>query len=59
MQSHHGDPELLMYVPFTCPVKVMSITVIGGGSGTSPNKIRLFKDASNLDLSNVVDRPST
>jgi len=37
LQSPEGDPELLMYVPFVCPVKIHTISIIPGGGGTTPN----------------------
>lgn len=53
VQSNVGDPELLMYVPFICPVKVLSICIIGGGNGSTPAEVRIFKNHDNLDFSNV------
>lgn len=53
LMSNEGDEELLLYIPFICPVKVLSICVIGGGSGTSPNLVRIFKNHDHLDFSNV------
>lgn len=58
LQSHQGDPELLLFIPFICPVKIMSLCVIGGGSGTSPNSVRIFKDKESLDLSSVGELPA-
>jgi hypothetical protein len=51
--SNEGDPELLIYVPFICPVKVLSICVIGGGNGATPRELRVFKNHENLDFANV------
>lgn len=53
LQSYEGDPELLLYIPFTCPVKVLSICVIGGGNGSTPPEMRIFKNQDHLDFSNV------
>jgi PITH domain len=53
IQSNERDPELLVYVPFICPVKVLSIIVIGGGNGTTPSEVRIFKNQDSLDFSNV------
>ena len=53
LQSNEGDPELLLYVPFICPVKVLSICIIGCGSGTTPSEVRIFKNHDSLDFSNV------
>ena len=35
--SEEDDPELIIHVPFTCDVKLKSISVIGGSEGTSPS----------------------
>ena len=53
LQSNEGDPELLLYVPFVCPVKVLSLCIIGGGNGTTPQEMRLFKNQDSLDFGNV------
>lgn len=42
VRSQDGDAELLMFVPFISPVKLTAISVIGGGGGSTPNKVRLF-----------------
>lgn len=44
VRSQDGDPELLVFVPFTSPVKLTAVCVIGGGGGSTPNKIRLFSN---------------
>eukprot|EP00697_Spironema_sp_BW2_P016713 gnl/Spiro4/8103_TR4269_c0_g1_i1.p1 gnl/Spiro4/8103_TR4269_c0_g1~~gnl/Spiro4/8103_TR4269_c0_g1_i1.p1 ORF type:complete len:233 (-),score=65.43 gnl/Spiro4/8103_TR4269_c0_g1_i1:51-707(-) len=47
------DPELLLFVPFTCAVKIKSICVIGGGDSQSPNKLRVFINRDDLDFGTV------
>ncbi|KAL5825876.1 hypothetical protein ACOSQ3_021939 [Xanthoceras sorbifolium] len=42
MESNEGDPELLVYIPFTSDVKIKSILVVGGTDGTSPSKMRVY-----------------
>ncbi|CAN1147323.1 PITH domain-containing protein GA19395 [Linum perenne] len=42
LESNDGDPELLVYVPFTSDVKIKSISIVGGSDGTSPSKMRVF-----------------
>ena len=44
VRSQDGDPELLVFVPFISPVKLTAICVIGGGGGSTPNKVRLFSN---------------
>ncbi|CAG9316292.1 unnamed protein product [Blepharisma stoltei] len=53
LKSNEGDQELLLYIPFVCPVKVLSMCIIGGGGGTSPQLVRVFKNNDHLDFSNV------
>ncbi|GFZ08557.1 PITH domain protein [Actinidia rufa] len=40
LESNDGDPELLVFIPFTSDVKIKSISVVGGADGTSPSKMR-------------------
>ncbi|KAL7121949.1 hypothetical protein ACP275_01G015600 [Erythranthe tilingii] len=42
LESNEGDPELIVFIPFTSDVKIKSISVVGGADGTSPAKIRAF-----------------
>ncbi|KAE8665273.1 Detected protein of confused Function [Hibiscus syriacus] len=34
LESNEGDPELLVYIPFTSDVKIKSISIVGGADGT-------------------------
>jgi hypothetical protein len=42
LESNEGDPELLVFVPFTSDVKIKSISIVGGPEGTSPSKLRVY-----------------
>ncbi|RRT82970.1 hypothetical protein B296_00002363 [Ensete ventricosum] len=42
LESNDGDPELLVFIPFTSDVKIKSISVVGGSGGTSPSKMRAY-----------------
>lgn len=47
------EEGLVMCVPFTCPVKITALTVIGGDNGKSPCKVNLF--ANLADPTSVMD----
>jgi hypothetical protein len=54
------DPELkeeglVITVPFTCPVKLTGLTVIGGEAGRSPRQVLLF--ANLVDAGAVMEIP--
>ncbi|BBG95103.1 Protein of unknown function D [Prunus dulcis] len=53
LESNEGDPELLVYIPFTSDVKIKSISIIGGADGTSPSKMRVFINRDGIDFSDV------
>eukprot|EP00746_Dinoflagellata_sp_MGD_P058175 gnl/MRDRNA2_/MRDRNA2_249472_c0_seq1.p1 gnl/MRDRNA2_/MRDRNA2_249472_c0~~gnl/MRDRNA2_/MRDRNA2_249472_c0_seq1.p1 ORF type:complete len:207 (+),score=44.38 gnl/MRDRNA2_/MRDRNA2_249472_c0_seq1:42-662(+) len=55
VESPEGDPELMIVVPFTSPVKLASVIIIGGDEGTSPSKVRLYINREGLDFSSVAD----
>ncbi len=50
LQSNEGDPELLIYIPFTAAVKMKSMTMIGGEDGTSPAIVKLFVNKEHPDF---------
>lgn len=41
LESNRGDPELLLFVPFTYNVKIKSICILGGDDGTAPDKLKV------------------
>nr|KJB65598.1 hypothetical protein B456_010G102800 [Gossypium raimondii] len=53
LESNEGDPELLVYIPFTSDVKIKSISVVGGADGTSPSKLRVFINREGIDFSDA------
>jgi len=55
LRSDDDDPELLIHVPFTGAIKLQAISVIGGGGGASPAKLKVFTNRDNLDFSTASD----
>ncbi|CAK9312471.1 unnamed protein product [Citrullus colocynthis] len=53
LESNEGDPELLVFIPFTSDVKIKSISIIGGGDSTSPSKMRAFINREGIDFSDA------
>ncbi|XP_058068325.1 uncharacterized protein LOC131217405 isoform X4 [Magnolia sinica] len=53
LESNEGDPELLVFIPFTCDVKIKSISIVGGAGGTSPSKMRAFINRDGIDFSDA------
>ncbi|CAK7353048.1 unnamed protein product [Dovyalis caffra] len=53
LESNEGDPELLVYIPFTSDVKIKSISIIGGTDGSSPSKMRAFINRDGIDFSDA------
>eukprot|EP00250_Pteridium_aquilinum_P022703 c25583_g1_i1 orf=328-936(-) len=51
LESNEGDPELLLFIPFTTDVKIKSISIIGEGSGRSPSRMRAFINREDIDFS--------
>lgn len=36
LESEDDDPQLLIHIPFTCPVKIRALTILGGDDGAAP-----------------------
>ncbi|KAI3822017.1 hypothetical protein L1987_09598 [Smallanthus sonchifolius] len=53
LESNEGDPELIVFIPFTSDVKIKSISIVGGADGTSPNKMRAFINREGIDFSDA------
>ncbi|KAE9594562.1 hypothetical protein Lal_00037452 [Lupinus albus] len=53
LESNEGDPELLVFIPFTSDVKIKGISIVGGADGTSPSKMRAFINRDGIDFSDV------
>ncbi|KAK8970870.1 hypothetical protein KSP40_PGU003477 [Platanthera guangdongensis] len=58
LESNEGDPELLIFIPFTSDVKIKSISVIGGAGGASPSKMRAFINRDDIDFSDAQNMQS-
>ena len=48
--SEEDDPQLIIRVPFVCPVKIRAFTLIGGGDGTAPRTAKFFINRETLDF---------
>mmetsp|Transcript_21993 Transcript_21993/g.50846 ORF Transcript_21993/g.50846 Transcript_21993/m.50846 type:complete len:206 (-) Transcript_21993:81-698(-) len=59
VQSPDMDEELMIMVPFTSPVKITSISVIGGDGGSAPSRVRLYINREDLDFTSVADTEPT
>ncbi|KAG2663466.1 hypothetical protein I3760_16G030700 [Carya illinoinensis] len=53
LESNEGDPELLVFIPFTSDVKIKSISIVGGAGGTTPSKMRAFINRDGIDFSDA------
>ncbi|KAL3726990.1 hypothetical protein ACJRO7_031829 [Eucalyptus globulus] len=53
LESNDGDPELLVFIPFTSDVKIKSISIVGGADGSSPSKMRAFINREGIDFSDA------
>lgn len=53
LESNEGDPELIVFIPFTSDVKIKSISIVGGTGGTSPSKMRAFINRDGIDFSDA------
>nr|ABK26072.1 unknown [Picea sitchensis] len=53
LESNDGDPELIVFIPFTSDVKIKSISVVGGTGGTSPSRMRAFINRDSIDFSDA------
>ncbi|KAK9699778.1 hypothetical protein RND81_08G195700 [Saponaria officinalis] len=53
LASNEGDPELIVFIPFTSDVKIKSISIVGGSDGTSPSKMRAFINREGIDFSDA------
>ena len=48
-----------MSIPFSCPVKITGITVIGGDRGKSPNKVNLFANMTDPAMAEEIEPSQT
>ncbi|KAH8742101.1 hypothetical protein FG386_003428 [Cryptosporidium ryanae] len=52
-ESQEDDPELMLFIPFSTPCSISSITIIGGDNGTSPSRVKVYINNENIDFSTV------
>ena len=50
VESEEDDPQLIIRVPFVCPVKIKSFVLIGGGDGMAPSRAKFFINREALDF---------
>ena len=48
--SNDGDPDLIIYIPFSAQVNLRSMTIIGGEDGMSPAKIKIFVNRNESEI---------
>ena len=48
-ESGYGT-DLVVYIAFTGEIRVKSVVVIGGDEGTSPAKMKLWKNVEAVDI---------
>eukprot|EP00172_Hildenbrandia_rubra_P000670 Plantae.Rhodophyta-Hildenbrandia_rubra.ctg13669.p1 GENE.Plantae.Rhodophyta-Hildenbrandia_rubra.ctg13669~~Plantae.Rhodophyta-Hildenbrandia_rubra.ctg13669.p1 ORF type:complete len:236 (+),score=36.02 Plantae.Rhodophyta-Hildenbrandia_rubra.ctg13669:242-949(+) len=51
--SSDADQELLMCIPFTSPVKIRSICIIGAGDQENPAHVKAFINQESMDFSSA------
>eukprot|EP00931_Biecheleriopsis_adriatica_P060794 TRINITY_DN36518_c0_g1_i1.p1 TRINITY_DN36518_c0_g1~~TRINITY_DN36518_c0_g1_i1.p1 ORF type:complete len:206 (+),score=48.22 TRINITY_DN36518_c0_g1_i1:58-675(+) len=59
VESPEGDEDLILKVPFTSPVKVTGISVIGGDGGSAPSRVKLYINREDLDFTSIEDVEAT
>ncbi|KAJ1606497.1 hypothetical protein OJ253_2723 [Cryptosporidium canis] len=55
-RSQDGDPELIVYVRFSSPCALSSLSIIGGEHGRSPSRVNLYMNDESLDFSSIQDK---
>lgn len=53
LESEEDDPQLILRIPFVCPVKIRAFTIIGGGDGTAPVQAKAFINNEQLDFADA------
>ena len=54
-----ADEQLIVTIPFTVAVKVVSICIIGSGDDASPSRMKAFVNRSDIDFDNADGLPVT
>lgn len=57
LESEEDDPQLIISVPFICPVKIRSLVVMGGADGTAPRAVKAFVNHESLDFADAEELP--
>ena len=57
LESEDFDPQLIISIPFTCPVKIRALIVMGGADGAAPRTLRAFVNHESLDFADADARP--
>lgn len=57
LESEEDDPQLILHIPFVSPVKIRSLTFIGGGDGMAPCTLRAYINREALDFSDAEQLP--
>ena len=53
LDSEEDDPQLIIHINFTAPVKIRALTIIGGGDGAAPRSLRAFINHEALDFADA------
>lgn len=53
LTSEEDDPQLIIHITFTSPVKIRALTVIGGGDGEAPCTLRAYINREALDFADA------
>jgi len=51
------DPQLIIHIPFTSPVKLRAFTIIGGADGQAPSEVKAFINRETLDFGDAEQLP--
>eukprot|EP00965_Chrysotila_dentata_P144608 4776367-Pleurochrysis_carterae.AAC.1 len=57
VESEDDDPQMLIHIPFTCPVHIRALMMIGDGGSATPREVRAFVNHEALDFSDALDMP--
>lgn len=54
-ESDYGV-DMVVYIPFKGEMRIKSICVVGGFEGSSPSKLKLYKNENNVDISIIEEK---
>ena len=55
LESEEDDPQVLIHIVFTAPVKIRALTLIGGSEGDAPRELRAFVNQEAMDFADAED----